>query len=186
VRTRVISDTPFVPVDIREHRLWENTGSLATPLLMLTGLWFSAYGNELTNRVTPQDVQAARALYSRAVPGSAIIPVSINSFPYRLAGNYPEFEHLLLADDQQDRDVTFDAPRYQALKEQLRENGAPAGYVVLSEAQRTYSEHHHVFAPGAYRALLQLVKSDPHATLTYRNGQTLIYRILPAPAVVPQ
>lgn len=188
VNVPVRSSTPlftYAPTPQTPGR-WEAAGSLLMGVVMVGGLFFSAYGNERTNRVTPRDVKAAEYLYTYAPPESAIVTFSVDSFPLKLAGDYSQYEHMPLVDDQLDRNVTFGPPQYQGLREQLREAGVEQGFVVFTETQRVYAEGNRILAPGAFADFERLVRADPGARLIYREGSARIYRIRAAPSRVPQ
>lgn len=130
-------------------------------------------------------MQAAQYLYAHAPPDSAIVTFSVDSFPLKLSGNYASYEHMPLVDDQLDRNVTLGEAQYQQLREQLREAGVHQGFVVFTDAQRIYAEGNRILAPGAFGAFEALVRSDPSARLIYGQGSARIYRIRPAPSLVP-
>lgn len=67
---------------------------------LLAAMTVAYFGNESVNRIHRDEVQAARWLYAHAPPGSAILTVSTNNFPVKISGNYNEFTHLSLTDDQ--------------------------------------------------------------------------------------
>jgi len=184
----VRSSTPLYTYEPtpRTPQRWEAVGSLGLALLLTVGLFFSAYGNERTNRVTATDVDAAWFVYTNAPPDSAIITFSVDSFPLKLTGNYPAFTHLPLVDDQLDRNVVLGAQNYQQLREELRESGLRQGYVIFTATQQTYAESNGILAPGAFDLFLEVVRADPSARLIYGQGRTLVYRILPAASRVPQ
>lgn len=182
----LLAATVFMPADSQPLRRWESWGSLALMLLLQAGILFSAYGNERTNRILPADVQAAKFLYSSAPPGSAVVTFSVDSFPLKLTGDYAEYWHLPIVDDQLDRNVQLTALDYQALQEEMRNRGIPAGFVVFSATQQVYAETNRILAPGAYESFVRIVRDHPEARLIYRNSATMIYRITPAPSRVPQ
>lgn len=184
----VRSSTPLYTYEPtpRTPERWEAAASLGLGLLMTAGLFFSAYGNERTNRVTATDVDAAWFVYTHAPPDSAIITFSVDSFPLKLTGNYPAYTHLPLVDDQLDRNVVLGPQNYQQLREELRESGLGQGYVIFTATQQTYAESNRILAPGAFDLFREVVQADPSARLIYGQGRTLVYRIRPAPSRVPR
>ncbi|CAM3528666.1 hypothetical protein [Deinococcus frigens] len=151
--------------------------ALALQAVLLCGYFFAQFGNELTNRVGAYDVRAAQYLYAHARPQSVIATVTINNFPLKLEGNYAEFDHQFLVDDQLDRNRVLTGKDYRRVLQYGRDTGAPAVYFVISNDQKVYGKKFRLLAPGAFDSVAQSIREDPDARVFYRKEQTVIYEI---------
>ncbi|BDP44348.1 hypothetical protein DAETH_43170 (plasmid) [Deinococcus aetherius] len=140
--------------------------------LLLGAMTVAYFGNESTNHIHRDEVQAARWLYGHAPPGSAILTVSTNNFPVKISGNYNEFTHLSLTDDQgvQLSTLDFDHILSYSTRQKL-----PALYIVLSEGQRTYVNLYKKLHPGSYDGFQRSVARSPEFRRVYASTHVTIY-----------
>ena len=147
-------------------------------------LLFAYFGQEVANRISPDDVRAA-AWYERHAPAGSVrlnlAPVS----PDRLSARYPQ---VSLGDPNSllDRRAftghrlgAADLPRLRRLAAAQRPSRT---FLVVSRGQERYARLNGLLPAGSVTSLLRALRSSAEFRLVYRRPTAWIFEYPPNPA----
>jgi GT2 family glycosyltransferase len=145
-------------------------------------LLFAYFGQELANRITPDDVRAAAWYERHAPPGSIRINLAPNA-PDRLTARYP----LVSLDD---RTALVEGPGFRGRR--LGAADVPAlvrllepltpphpTFLVLSRGQENYARLNGLLPKGSASSLAQALAASPAFRLVYRRPTAWIFQYVP-------
>lgn len=160
--------------------------SVTLGAVFAAGFLFSHFANEIYNRISPQEVQAARYLYGALPPNSLLVFTSHSNFPEKIAGNYDQFGSITLLDDyrlQTDggRASNFDANDFaRFLRERVAEDDRRGAYVVFTTGQKHFVEFLRELPPGAIDTVERKLRASGEFKRVYDNGDARVYALVRA------
>jgi GT2 family glycosyltransferase len=161
----------------RGHRLGA-AGFVAAASAVAAFLLPAYFGQELANRITPQDVRAANWYERNAPPGSIRIELAPNA-PDRLTARYPLVSLSDPSSLVETRGFTghrlgaADVPRLERVIDRQR---AKAAFVVLALSQESYARLNGLLPRGSASGLAAALARSGRFVLVYRNSTAWVFR----------
>jgi hypothetical protein len=157
-------------------------------LLATIGLFIPAFfGLDMVTVMPPAEVRASAYFYAHAEPGSVLLGTP--NFPTRPASNYNEFIM-----NPNSTDPTFldrrlwgrvlgvaDLPILANKMQAYEDEGATAGYLVLSTSQANAATWFGVLPQGSIQSLEQALLNSRDWTVFYRDPDTIIFEFAQPP-----
>ena len=160
----------------RSWRIVAATGALGLCTL------FGLFGQEPLNYITPDDVAVSRWTLDHT-PADSSLTVLAPNFPERVDKGYAqhldEIRDLLqvpgfAAFVSGERATMPDISRF------MREDRAPAHYLILSPSQERYLRYHDAGSSADYRRVTRALLAWPELRLVYRHGDALVFVLAPS------
>jgi hypothetical protein len=171
------------------HRVWRallNGGvrlaGAAALVLMFVAYTFGNYGNELVNYSPPDQVAAAKHMYSVAPPGSLILAAND-----QFEGAYTDYwNDPLVPFDGQGVQVIARLSQDPVRELQALSAGIPnaSTFVILARTEAASVTTSSLMPVGLYAKIQATLDSSPYAHTVYRSTNATVYRL--DPPTVPQ
>ena len=145
-------------------------------------LLFAFFGQELTNRVPPNDVRAALWYEQHAPAGSMRIDLAPDA-PDRLTARYPVVDLSdppSLVTDAQFVEHRLGAPDVARLIGIIKRQRARPAYVVLSNFQEDYARLQGLLPPGSLTGLVSALERSPRFRTVFHVPTVWIFEYTPA------
>jgi hypothetical protein len=137
------------------------------------------FGRELENRVTPDDVAAARWIESKP-PAERSTVRADPSLPNRLTAGYPRNAPppaLILTSDPDFWTRPFDALAMGRLAERMRTLHGRDVYLIMTPSEEANARLYGLAPPGSFDRLSAALARSTQFTLVFRHGRSSIYRV---------
>jgi hypothetical protein len=147
--------------------------SAALSMILFTGFLFAYYGKDRHYYFTPQEVEAARYLYSTAPPNSLLIEGTRN-YPTQFL-NYENFTYVPI--DREPRDSwqkVIDDP-VTVLARWLDNDKYAATYLILTRSQKSEVDELSPLPPGSIDRIERALLNSPEFRIVYRNEDAIIF-----------
>jgi hypothetical protein len=152
--------------------------SAALSAIMFTGFLFAYYGKDRHYYFTPQEVEAARYLYSTAPPNSLLIEGTRN-YPTQFL-NYENFTYVPIEREPRDSwQQVIDDP-VTVLARWLDNETYAATYLILTRSQKSEVDELSPLPPGSLDKIEQALLKSPEFRIVYRNEDAIIFALAQA------
>ncbi|MBV9259278.1 MAG: hypothetical protein JO215_14785, partial [Ktedonobacteraceae bacterium] len=142
---------------------------LVTSFVLLGGFFFTRYGNERMDYITPEELAGVRHLYAIAPPNSLFLE-AWDGAPWQLQ-DYEIYNTDSLGEDIPNAIIDGDV---NAIIQHIRDQGSPKTYLIITRAERATSEGDGI-APGTLDRLEgDLLKSKKFVQI-YSNRDAQIF-----------
>jgi GT2 family glycosyltransferase len=145
-------------------------------------LLFAYFGQELSNRITPDEVKA-QAWYEQRASRRAVVLYAAPAVPSYMTERYPRLQVAgpLLSRPafRGHRLGAADVPRLEQLAERLPQ---PRVFVMLSRRQEGYARLNGLLPEGSIASLARALDASHTFSLAYRRPGAWIFRYVPATA----
>ncbi|MDX6664871.1 MAG: hypothetical protein QOG68_1077, partial [Solirubrobacteraceae bacterium] len=150
-----------------------SAAAVAATTILLGAFLVAYYGKERQNYFTPDEVTAARYLYTRA-PAGALLIEGTHNYPNQFA-NYERFEYVTIS-----REPT--ASRNRVLADPVGVLTSwmaphPAAFVILTRSQETEVDELGGMPPGSVTRIERALSDSPRFRIVLRNRDAVIFAL---------
>jgi hypothetical protein len=157
--------------------------SVALSTVLFSGFLFAYYGKDRHYYFTPQEVAAARYLYSTAPPNSLLIEGTRN-YPTQFL-NYENFTYVPIEREPRDSwQKVIDDP-VTVLTRWLDNDKYAATYLILTRSQKSEVDELSPLPPGSLDKIEQALLKSPEFRIVFRNEDAIIFALAQATGETP-
>jgi hypothetical protein len=149
--------------------------SVALSAVLFTGFLFAYYGKDRHYYFTPQEVEAARYLYSTAPPNSLLIEGTRN-YPTQFL-NYENFTYVPIEREPRDSWQRVVDDPVTVLARWLDNDKYAATYLLITRSQKAEVDQLSPLPPGSLDKIEQALLKSPEFRVVFRNEDAIIFAL---------
>lgn len=151
-----------------------SAGIAGVSLLLVTGLALAYYGKDQQYYFSPQEVQAAEAVYKTAPPNTLLVEGS-RDYPGQFL-NYENFVYVPLDREPEDSLSRVLAQPVETLGNWMSDPRYAAAYLILTRSQKAYVDSLGIMPRGALDRIEQALRQSPKFTIIYNSPDAVVFK----------